>query len=89
MQFGNGLINREMRSDDIVQIIPAPQNLYTRFYDELDGYVYMPIVCMALTNKGEVKFCDADGFGDIEIIDLHGNNEIYKYNEKTKEYEVL
>lgn len=71
-----------MNEMDFVQIIPAPMNLFTSHIDGEDEF-YMPIVCMALTNYGDVVFCDTDSTGGIEEISGTG---IAKYNPETGEY---
>ncbi|MDK9872940.1 hypothetical protein ACP3TN_09875 [Staphylococcus sp. IPLA37011] len=76
------MINENMNEMDFVQIMPAPINLFTSHKDK-DGVFYMPLVCMALTNYGDVVFCDTDSSGGIEEISGTG---IVKYNPETDEY---
>ncbi|MBF9289121.1 pathogenicity island protein [Staphylococcus haemolyticus] len=68
-----------------VQIMPAPDNLYSRTKDANTGeYIYSPIPCMALTNCGQIVFCDTDDMGNIDEIN---NKLIFKYNDSTKQFE--
>ncbi|WP_065428321.1 hypothetical protein [Staphylococcus warneri] len=70
-----------------VQIMPAPDNLYSRTKDINTGeYIYSLITCMALTNCGQIVFCDTDDRG---IIDEINNNLIFKYNDSKKEFETV
>lgn len=75
-----------MNEDVIKQIIPAPVDLYFRKKDDKE-YLFMPIVCMALMESGEILFCDSDNYGDIEASKyIH---PIFKYNHETKEYDTI
>lgn len=83
-------IRNQLDMDTPIQIIPAPKNLYLRYYDEKEkGYFYSPIVCMALTNGNEIKFCDTDDYGVITPLGVNYKEIIYRYNTETKEYERL
>lgn len=68
---------------DIVQIIPAPPNLFNKTADP-DGDIYAPIVCIALTDEGGIYFCDtmSDGY-----IDLLQKGNIYQYDNFSGQYE--
>lgn len=81
-------IREQLDIDAPIQIMPAPKGLYARYYDETEGHLYAPIVCMALTNGHEIKFCDTDAYGVITPLEVDYKNPIYKYNTETKEYEV-
>lgn len=70
-----------------IQIIPAPENLFSKSYIEKDGvYRYSSIVCMALTSDGDIKFCDMDGSGYIDEIDSF---RVVKYSPELDEYVEL
>ena len=76
-----------MYSDDrIIQIIPAPENLYVRNYDEIEGDFYTPIVGIALCEDGEVRFLDTVSDGEITCIDEDYGNRLCKYNDEKQEY---
>lgn len=85
MTIKTNVINENMGVDEFVQIMPAPQNIYTAHKDE-QGEFYSPVVCMALRNDGEIVFCDSDSSGMIEDI-KHG--DLRKFNPETKVYEHL
>ena len=73
--------------DKFIQIIPASENLFSKSYIEEDGvYLYSPIVCMALTSDGDIKFCDMDGSGYIDEIDTF---MVVKYLPELDEYVEL
>ena len=69
----------------IKQIMPAPENLYVRYYDDIEGYFYMPIIGIALCEDGAVRFLDTASDGEITCID-EDNNCLYKYCDKKQEY---
>lgn len=76
-----------MYSDDrIIQIIPAPENLYVRYYDEMEGYYYVPIIGTALSENGLVRFLDTDDLGEIGFINEDSRNRLFKYNDEKQEY---
>ena len=70
----------------ILQIIPAPENLYIRYHDELEGYYYVLIVCTALCEDGKVRFLDTDSFGDIGLINDEFKSSLYRYCDKKQDY---
>lgn len=59
-----------MIEEKIIQIIPAPENMYAEYKDEDNGDIFhMRIVCLGLTNLGEVVLMDiTDGDGVIDIV---------------------
>ena len=70
----------------IKQIMPAPENLYVRNYDEIEGDFYTPIVGIALCEDGEVRFLDTVSDGEITCIDEDYRNRLCKYNDEKQEY---
>lgn len=70
----------------IKQIMPAPENLYVRNYDEIEGDFYTPIVGIALCEDGEVRFLDTVSDGEITCIDEDYGNRLCKYNDEKQEY---
>ncbi|MEB6265015.1 pathogenicity island protein [Staphylococcus haemolyticus] len=79
--------------DKIIQIIPAPENLYVRFINDYDTEInYIPIVCIALTSRGFIRFCDTNFLGVITETPLDSDDlepRIVKYNAKTDEFEQI
>ncbi len=53
--------------DKIIQIMPAPDNLYA-VYDDDGEELKTKIVCLALTNDGDVFMMDSDDDGIIREI---------------------
>jgi len=68
--------------DEIIQIIPAPANLYFKQENEKEIY-YIPIVCIALSADGDIAFCDSDDGG---YIDIRLNGNVMKYDPSTGTY---
>lgn len=85
MTIKTDVINENIDNDVFVQIMPAPQNIYTAHKDE-QGEFYTPVVCIALRNDGDIVFCDSDSSGMIEDI-KHG--DLRKYNPETNAYDYL
>lgn len=63
-------------NENIIQIMPAPENLYALYHNDEGDEVGFPIVCMALTKDGDIKFCDVDDSG---YIDISKSNDIREY----------
>lgn len=61
---------------DVIQIIPAPENIFAAYKDK-DGEFYCPIVCMALLSDGEIHFCDTTSSGEIQNV-IYG--DLKRYN---------
>lgn len=62
-------------NDKIIQIMPAPQGLLGVYTDDTDGTeFYTHVVCLALTEEGDVLMLDTDDFGEIGL--LAGNKGI-------------
>lgn len=55
-------------NDNIIQIMPAPENLYSAYKSIEGDEIYSPIVCIALTKDGDIKFCDVDDSGYIDFV---------------------
>lgn len=55
-------------NDNVIQIMPAPENLYSAYISSEGDEIYTPIVCMALTKEGSIKFCDVDDSGYIDVV---------------------
>lgn len=49
----------------IVQIIPAPKDLYV-IYRDAEEDIKSRVVCLGLTNEGEVLLMDVRSDGDID-----------------------
>ena len=67
----------EIPSGKVLQIIPAPANMYAVYRDDDGGEdMKMPLVCVALVEDdgGErnVVFLECDDFGSINEIAFHG-----------------
>lgn len=79
--------------DKIIQIIPAPENLYVRIINASNTETeYIPIVCIALTSRGFIKFCDTNFLGIISEIPSDSDDlepRIVRYNSKTDEFEQI
>ncbi|PID20162.1 pathogenicity island protein [Sporosarcina sp. P3] len=54
-------------TEKIIQIIPAPENLYVVHEDE-EGKFTTKVVCLALTGEGDVFMMDSDDYGTISEI---------------------
>ena len=54
----------------IVQIMQAPPNLFAIYKDggEEPGDFRVPVLCLALTNDGEILMMDADKNGSINSV---------------------
>lgn len=65
------------KNDNITQIMLAPENLYSLYHNDEGDEVGFSIVCMALTKDDDIKFCDVDDSGYINIAK---SNDIKKYN---------
>lgn len=70
---------------DVIQIIPAPENIYAAYKDEGKEF-YSPVVCMALLSDGEIQFCDTTSNGEIENI-IFG--DLKRYNPETNVFVPL
>lgn len=53
--------------EKIIQIMPAPKNLFVVHEDEEREFTTR-VVCLALTDHGRVFMMDTDDFGEIEEI---------------------
>lgn len=49
----------------IIQILPAPSDLYINYIGDPEGPFKEPALCIGLTNKGEVLLLDIDDEGQI------------------------
>ena len=52
--------------DDLKQIIPAPDNLYVIYKDGEEEFE-VKVLCLGLTNSGDVVMIDSDDNGHIDI----------------------
>ncbi len=50
-----------MYSNIIVQIMPAPKNLFAVVYDDCGYKVEKPCICLGLTELGQILFIYLDG----------------------------
>ncbi len=50
-----------MHSNKIVQIMPAPENLFAVVYDDCGYKVEKPCICLGLTDLGRILFIHLDG----------------------------
>lgn len=68
--------------EKIIQIIPAPAGLYSIYTNEADPEdpIILKVVCLALTDCGNVEFMDMDDFGEISMAG--GNFEGTQWREK-------
>lgn len=73
-------------NENIIQIMPVPENLYALYHNDEGDEVGFPIVCMALTKDGDINFCDVDDSG---YIDIAKSNDIRKYNSETYHFSKL
>lgn len=67
-----------MNSDKIIQVIPAPADMWARFKaDGNNGGGACRVVCLALVEDGsgcrDVRPMIADGDGVIEFVDAYSN----------------
>ncbi len=52
--------------EKVIQIMPAPEGLYSVYLDD-DGTTHdVPVVCLGLTEEGEVVLMDIDSTGYID-----------------------
>jgi len=49
----------------IIQIMPAPHNLRS-MYKDAEGIIEEKVICLGLTNEGEVVLMDICADGDID-----------------------
>ena len=54
----------KIENEKIIQIIPAPENLFAVYEDE-EGEFETKVVCLGLTNIGNVILMDIDYVGDV------------------------
>ena len=73
----------------IKQIMPAPENLYVRYYDDIEGYFYMPIIGIALCEDGEVMFLDSDSNGNIDPVEPSLGKPVCRYYKEKNEYIIF
>jgi hypothetical protein len=61
--------------EKIIQIIPAPPKLYVEYVNEENPKrpITSPVLCLALTDQGEVYLMDVDSSGWIDRADSVGN----------------
>lgn len=71
--------NRNGIEKDVIQIIPAPENIFAVHKDK-GGEFYSSVVCMALLSDGEIHFCDTTTSGEIQNI-IFG--DLKRYNPDT------
>lgn len=62
-----------MDKEKVIQIIPAPKGVYSRRHDEYDHF-HERIVCIGLTQWGNVVFMGTDIHG--EILPVNRNDDI-------------
>ncbi|KSU86567.1 hypothetical protein AS180_17930 [Priestia veravalensis] len=58
-------------AEKIIQIIPAPKNLYAVYQDDEHPKepILSKIICLGLTDQGEVVLMDMDETGFIDMAD--------------------
>ena len=56
-----------MLDEKIIQIMPAPSDLYAIFKNSY-GNVHSKIICIALTNEGNVQLLDVDEMGFVSDV---------------------
>lgn len=62
----------------IIQICSAPSNLYAVY--TMDGEKeHEPILCLALTDKGEILIMDTDGVGQVDVSHEQANFEYFTW----------
>lgn len=57
--------------EKIIQIIPV-QNVYAIYKDATET-IALPVKCIALTDRGDVKFLDVDSLGWFDFVDKSAN----------------
>jgi len=64
-----------MNNNKIIQIIPAPENLYAIYKDDDNPDIPMEVkvICLGLTNEGKVILLDVDDTGYIEEVSEASN----------------
>jgi hypothetical protein len=62
-------------NEKIIQIMPAPQNLYLEYRnnDYPDDPIVNQPVCLALTDQGEILLMDIDDTGFVDRADSASN----------------
>ena len=58
----------EQRQDRIIQIIPAPEALMARTYDDNGNQLAAPVIALGLTAKGTVYYLIVGDNGQVERI---------------------
>lgn len=66
-------------NDNIIQIMPAPKNLYSTYKNSKGKNIYTPIVSIALTKDDDIKFCNVDDSVYISLKVMTLKNIILKY----------
>jgi|GEM_PF-1972886 hypothetical protein len=64
----------EQRQDKIIQLIPAPEALRARTYDDNGNQMAAPVIALGLTAKGNVYYLIVGDNGQVERI-----REAYRY----------
>lgn len=61
--------------EKIIQIVPAPKNIYAVYTNEdnPDRDITSNIICLALTDQGNVWLMDADESGRVAKVDSMAN----------------
>lgn len=72
-----------LMDEQIIQILPAPKNLYTVYEDEYhDEPMIFKVLCIGLTNKGSVVLLDMDDNGFIDIAETTTNFKGIKWGDQ-------
>jgi hypothetical protein len=83
--FKKGVVTMIKTEDEkIIQIIPAPQNLYLEYENEDNPKrpITTKAVCLALTDQGEIYLMDIDREGWIDKADSVANFKGIQWNER-------
>lgn len=55
------------KDEKIIQVIPAPEGMFAT-YDDEGKKISSKVICIALTNHGQVMIMDADNSGLVEDV---------------------
>jgi hypothetical protein len=63
------------QEEKIIQIMPAPQNLFVKYTNDENPneHITSKVLCLALTDAGEVYLMDMDESGWIDRADTAAN----------------
>jgi len=78
MNFINGGVKMTV-NEKIIQIIHAPKNMYAEYKDDDGNKLHVKIVCIGLTNSGDVVLMDmTDGDGIIDAVGSDITRVVFK-----------